>query len=147
MINAIHELCKKYYEPSTYEHCVRVAKYACANTCVEDWDDYSITILEASALLHDIIEDTPFWFSPSIRHKYFEDSVHGDLFDEIRQIVEILTKDADETYGAYCQRIKDSNNEYAYVIKLADMKDHLSLTDTLTPRLAAKYLDGLRYLL
>lgn len=47
------------------------------------------------------------------------------------------------------ENIKENYVTYpeAYWVKLADMKDHLSLTDTLTDKLKEKYLSGMRYLL
>ena len=54
-------------------------------------------------------------------------------------------------YDEYCDIIKLSAKpdwgKCAWFVKLADMKDHLSQVETLTPRLKEKYLSGLRYLL
>lgn len=55
-------------------------------------------------------------------------------------------------YDDYCKKIREAAGEskwgfYAYRVKIADMKDHLSQTETLTEKLKAKYLSALRYLL
>ena len=52
-------------------------------------------------------------------------------------------------YIEYIKRIKkwaDTRQE-AYWVKLADMKDHLAQTETLTDKLKEKYLAALPYLL
>ena len=63
----------------------------------------------------------------------------------------VYTKTDDELYEDYCRRIRNSaDKDYglcAWFVKLADIKDHLSLTKTLTPKPKEKYLSGLRYLL
>lgn len=64
----------------------------------------------------------------------------------------LLTHDKENmSYDEYCKRIKDSVNtpagKLAWFVKIADMKDHLNKTDTLTDKLKEKYLSGLRYLL
>lgn len=47
------------------------------------------------------------------------------------------------------KKIKEEYKNYpeAYWVKLADMKDHLAQTDTLTDKLKDKYLTALPYLL
>ena len=50
-----------------------------------------------------------------------------------------------ETYEEYIAKIPKGS--IAYWVKLADMKDHLTLTDTLTEKLKEKYLRGLAILL
>ena len=70
----------------------------------------------------------------------------SSLPDNFQNALLLLTKPDDLSYDEYCQRFKKYNtNDYlcAYWVKLADIKDHLSLTD----RLKEKYLSGLRYLL
>ena len=53
------------------------------------------------------------------------------------------------TYEEYIQDIKNAYKNYpeVYWVKLADMKDHLTQTGTLTDELKEKYLKALPYLL
>ena len=52
-------------------------------------------------------------------------------------------------YIKYIKKIRDYSDTKpeAYWVKMADMKDHLSQTDTLTDKLKEKYLTALPYLL
>lgn len=84
-------------------------------------------------LLHDLLEDTEFTA---------EDIQQND----IREAVVILTRKADETYFEYIQRIIDSDNKYAYFVKLTDISDHLLQIETLTPSLKDRYEKALRML-
>lgn len=93
------------------------------------------------AILHDLLEDTDLKEEDLLK-----------IFDEnIVNAVKILTKDKEQSYVNYCIEIKNSislsSGQLAYWVKLADMKDHLSKTETLTDKLKAKYLEGLAYLL
>lgn len=76
--------------------------------------------------------------------------------DKLEHALRVATYVSENTFIPYdlrdecCQRFKKYNtNDYlcAYWVKLADMKDYLSLTNTLTDRLKEKYLSRLRYLL
>ena len=65
-------------------------------------------------------------------------------------MLRLITHDKDTVY--YMDYIKNLNNksdEYpeAYWVKLADMKNHLAQTATLTYKLKGKYLEALSYLL
>ena len=85
------------------------------------------------AFLHDLLEDT--------------ELTADDIKDkEVREAVVILTRKADEPYFEYIQRIIDSDNEYAYFVKLADISDHLLQIETLTPSLKDRYEKALRML-
>lgn len=126
-------IAKQYYPQNKLEHALRVATYVSENTFIPyDLRDECVAL----AIMHDLVEDTNF--------KSF------GLPDNFQNALLLLTKPGDLSYDEYCQRFKKySTNDYlcAYWVKLADMKDHLSLTDTLTDRLKEKYLSGLRYLL
>jgi len=63
--------------------------------------------------------------------------------------LEILTKDAESTYEEYIKHIKDDYPYHpeAYWVKLADIKDHLCQTETLTDKLKEKYIAVMPYLL
>ena len=60
-----------------------------------------------------------------------------------------MTKENEQNYVEYIDAIKSSADkcQEAYWVKIADMKDHLSQTDTLTDKLKKKYLAALAHLL
>jgi hypothetical protein len=58
-----------------------------------------------------------------------------------------LTRQKSESYLDYIKRLKKNTSPYPYIIKLADMKDHLNQTDTLTEKLKEKYWNALPELL
>lgn len=132
-VSAALRIAKQYYPQDKLEHALRVATYVSENTFIPyDLRDECVAL----AIMHDLVEDTNFKSS--------------GLPDNFQNALLLLTKPGDLSYDEYCQRFKNySTNDYlcAYWVKLADMKDHLSLTDTLTDRLKEKYLSGLRYLL
>lgn len=127
---------KTYYDEKTYLHASRVAKY------VEDNPLIPITIKErckALAWMHDLVEDTRFTLS-----KVDEDEI-------MKQALSLITKPAGCSYSEYCIKISDNrgtqSGSIAYWVKMADMKDHLNLVETLTEKRKRKYLEGLRWLL
>lgn len=128
------KIAKKYYSQNGLEHALRVAAYVAENDTIPD--EYADECV-ALAIMHDLLEDTNF-------HSY-------GLPENFEKALNVLTKPEDISYDDYCKNIKDTNHlnyrKCAYWVKLADMKDHLSLTDTLTDKLKEKYLSGLRYLL
>lgn len=128
------KLAKKYYDKETLAHARRVLHYV--------MNDRAIPLryigdCRCLAIMHDIVEDTD--YTPVGLPKNFT------------KALDLLTKPKDMSYDDYCKRINDAKNtaygRCAYWVKLADIKDHLSLTSTLTPRLKEKYLSGLKYLL
>lgn len=125
---------RNYYDKKTFDHAVRVMKYVSANSAIPEKYKHDCICL---ALMHDLLEDTE--YDPS------------DLPKNFRKALELLTKPDDMNYNDYCWRLHyytyKNYGKCAWFVKLADMKDHLSLTDTLTPYLKEKYLNGLRYLL
>ena len=127
-------IAKQYYPQDKLEHALRVATYVAENEMIS-WDYADECV--ALAIMHDLLEDTN--YKPM------------GLPENFIKALKILTKAKDVSYDDYCKSIKDTcHTNYrmcAYWVKLADMKDHLSLTDTLTDRLKEKYLSGLRYLL
>ena len=126
-------IAKKHYPQDKLNHAIRVAIYVAENRFIPY---YLRDECVALAIMHDLLEDTE--FNP------------GGLPENFQSALLILTKPSELTYDEYCKRFKQHDtNDYlcAYWVKLADMKDHLSLTDTLTDKLKEKYLSGLRYLL
>ena len=127
-------MAKKYYKPATYDHAIRVANYVAENKIMpeEKMDDCI-----ALAIMHDLLEDTEFDIS-SFPMDY-----------NLKDCLEILTKDAESTYEEYIKHIKDDYPYHpeAYWVKLADIKDHLCQTETLTDKLKEKYIAVMPYLL
>ena len=128
------ELAAKYYDESTYAHAMRVAGYVAQNMTIPyEYRDECVAL----AICHDLIEDT-------------ECSIVG-FPDNFGEALKLLTKPKGEDYVEYCKRLRPVRGTHyqncAYWVKLADMKDHLTLTDTLTDRLKEKYFAGLAVLL
>jgi len=126
-------MAKQYYDLNTYEHVLRVAAYVADNKMIPDnIMDNCISL----AIMHDLVEDTCY--------KKF------NIVPLALQCgIENITKRRYEEYVDYIKRIvrnKDICPE-AYWVKLADMKDHLAQTETLTDKLKEKYLAALPYLL
>lgn len=132
---AVHA-ARAYYDRETFEHANRVANYILENNVIpedirsECW---------AVAMMHDLIEDTD--YEPYELYPDYEDAYKA---------LWLLTNKGMK-YDEYCKKIHDSARtrygQIAWLVKLADIKDHLILKDTLTDRLKEKYLSGLRYLL
>lgn len=127
-------MAKRYYDDKTYNHACRVAQYVAENNLIssEIIDDCI-----ALAYMHDLIEDTDYIDGAS------------DLPTHLYDCLQMLTKLKEEDYITYTKRIRKfaSSNTEAYWVKLADMKDHLAQTETLTDKLRDKYLAALPYLL
>lgn len=126
-------MAAKYYDEKTLNHALRVAIYVSRNELIPDEDMCDCIAL---ALMHDLLENT----------EYEIDNKSSERFNRCLQL---LTKDDSEDYIEYIKRIHDNANQYrpAYWVKIADMKDHLMLKETLTDKLKAKYLGALPYLL
>lgn len=140
-IPIIESIAKRFYDEKTYEHAARVAAFV--------QEDPRIMLHEASF--------RDFCYALAICHDLFEDTnCPRDAFnEELVEGIEILTKKSDESYSEYCKRLSMRDSDYfmrdvelaAWYVKLADMKDHLTQTATLTDKLKAKYLKGMSYLL
>ncbi len=134
MVGYALRMAKKYYDSDTYEHALRVATYVADNDMIPDEDmDNCISL----AIMHDLLEDTKYTTSGSGLSKGFTDCLN------------LLTRPKDKDYVEYIKQIKKNYIDFpeAYWVKLADMKDHLTQTDTLTDKLKEKYLAALPYLL
>lgn len=128
------EIAKRYYNPKTFEHAQRVAEFVMENKLIPK---YLQNDCQCLALMHDLLEDTD--YDPS------------ELPYDFRKALESISKPQNMNYDEYCERIHDGAfsdwGRCVWFVKLADIKDHLSQVDTLTPKLKEKYLSGLRYLL
>lgn len=133
IVDIARDFAKEYYDEKTYDHACRVANYVVAN---KELIDYEMRLeCYALAYLHDLLEDTD--FDIELIRQYSK-----TLANQLELITHDKTKD---TYEEYLLKIP--RGSYAWWVKMADMKDHLMLKDTLTDKLKEKYLGGLRILL
>lgn len=131
------KIAKEYYPKDKYNHAIRVCNYVHEmNVCGIISDEY-VTNCLILAIMHDLLEDT--------------DYTGAELPIYLYSSLNLLTKPKDMNYIDYIKRIKDScctpSGLCAWYVKLADMKDHLAQTETLTDRLKEKYLAAMPYLL
>lgn len=125
-----------YLDTEGFEHACRVALYITDSPMIPQERKEECIAL---AYMHDLLEDTNY----SISQESF-------LSGTLEMSLLLLTKSQqNEPYKEYIQRIRNGAREYpcAYWVKLADIKDHLTLTETLTERRKEKYLGALAILL
>lgn len=139
MITDAIKVARKYYNDRTYYHAMRVMAHVVNDNSIPKEKMERCIVL---AIMHDLQEDTGF--------DYLKDSSE-DLYDSYtEECLKILTRDKENvSYEDYLSNIKSNYNSYpeAYWVKMADMKDHLSETETLTDELKEKYLKALPCLL
>lgn len=132
------KIAKQYYSNRGYNHAKRVADCLNINMIPKGLFNSCYIV----ALLHDLFEDTNITI----------DKV-ADWSDDLFYTVIKLTHDKKNvSYESYCKdlsRNKDRKDSdlCAWFVKLADMKDHLTQTGTLTDELKEKYLKGMAELL
>lgn len=128
------KVVREYYDDATYQHAMRVAAYVTNDNLIPDDKKDNCVVL---AIMHDLLEDTKFNISTFSINYYLKDCL------------QILTKDTEIAYEEYIRNIKDkyTYRPEAYWVKLADIKDHLCQTETLTEKLKEKYLSVIPYLL
>ena len=136
-IAKIIKLCYDNYDEKTMAHVLRVADYAFTSPLTLQ---VFIENLYVVAICHDLLEDT---------NVTLEDikNIIGDKNTKVLDALYLLTKPKDMDYIEYIKKIKQSNNLLAYCVKLADMKDHLTQSETLTEKLKEKYWNAIPYLL
>ena len=128
------KMAKKYYSKEGYDHAIRVMQYVADNEMIPaEYRDDCLVL----AVMHDLIEDTEY--------------LGNALPENTSKALNLLTKPKDEDYTEYIKKIRDTSyinwRMCAWWVKLADMKDHLAQTETLTDKLKEKYLTALPYLL
>lgn len=138
LITKVTELCSNNYDQKTFNHCLRVANYVVNNVCLKNDEEREIAFI--IALCHDLLEDTDVTI---------KDIVIATGYSEgfLSNVLGALTKNKEESYVDYIKRLKSNKSIYPYIIKLADMKDHLSQSETLTDKLKNKYWEAFPYLL
>ena len=135
LIGQAIQTARKYYDENTFYHAMRVAAYVVDDNLMSNSVKDDCIIL---AIMHDLLEDTE-----------YELGEYSFISNYLEECLKLLTRTDDVGYDDYLKNIKENyvSHPEAYWVKLADMKDHLSLTETLTDKLKEKYLSGLRYLL
>jgi hypothetical protein len=83
-------------------------------------DAFDTDVERMVAVLHDVLEDPPLIGEPVTREELLERGCPM----EVVQAVEVLTKRFGEGYPDYIERIRDSGNELAIRVKLADIADN-----------------------
>ena len=128
------KMAKKYYPKDKYDHTIRVMQYVADNEMIPQQYREDCLVL---AVMHDLIEDTEY--------------LGNTLPENTNKALNLLTKPKDKDYIEYIKEIRDTSHinwrMCAWWVKLADMKDHLAQTETLTEKLRDKYLAALPYLL
>ena len=141
MITYAYELAHGYYDDDTLKHACRVAEFIDQNPMIEDYDKEPCI---AIALLHDAFEDT-------ILYGDLCNKLTKPLDESVMKALCALTKPDHLSYVEYIQSLRTVQGEtwrkWAYWVKVADMKDHLTQRDTLTDKLKEKYWEALPYLL
>ena len=127
-------MAKEYYPKDKYDHAMRVMQYVADNEMIPYEYREDCLVL---AVMHDLLEDTEY--------------IASSLPECTRKALILLTKPKDMDYIEYIKEIRNTSyinwRMCAYWVKLADMKDHLAQTETLTEKLRDKYLAALPYLL
>ena len=138
VINTIG-LCQNFYKPEKFQHCLSVARYVYENVCLETEEEKVLGF--CIGLCHDLFEDT------EATAEDICDAITDLTIEWIEDVMTSLTRQQGESYEDYIKRLKECPDKIANVVKLADMKDHLTQTDTLTDKLKEKYWKALPELL
>ena len=140
-------IAQAHLSPEGFTHSLKVAEYALELKAATGHKVKSDSLFIV-AILHDVLEDAPEEQREALRLS-FQEGLPDGCYDAL---VGLTHDKASMDYNTYCESIKrfakrDENGEIAFLVKLADMKDHLSRRETLTDKLKEKYLMGLSYLL
>lgn len=135
-------ICEKFYSEEDFSHCLNVSGYV-LDICYLNDISADEHFIKSVALGHDLLEDTDFR----------ESEDWNKLSKEMQACLVLISKGQDDSYGNYIQRIrelynnKDSLSECVYIVKLADLIDHLMRYKTLTDSLKKRYLKALNIML
>lgn len=132
-LDRLMDLAEKWYSKKKFSHAMRVAGYANAMAIHDDRVDPLDAYVVAIA--HDLIEDT------NCPQEQLAEILGYDLFSSVL----LLTKCDTISYHDYILDIVASDDDVAYLVKKADMKDHLTQVDTLSDKLKEKYLPEIHY--
>ena len=101
-------------------------------------DEVSVCV----ALLHDVIEDTPVTF---------DDLAAQGISEAVIKALRLLTHDDNVPYMEYVQRIKESGNQTAIAVKMADLRHNMDVSrldsvDEKINKLLSKYRKAIEIL-
>lgn len=130
----IFNLSVKYYSKKKINHATRVAEYAAIRAEETRLDSTRAYII---GLAHDLLEDT------ECPEEELIEAIGETNYDS----VVLLTKSNDQEYEDYIRKIVESKDSYAFIVKQADMKDHMTFSNSLTEKLLNKYAPVLHYFL
>lgn len=91
------------------DNAVQILREA-GETSVYDQED-----AVAAAWLHDVIEDHP-EFEPRVREE----------FPQLVESLLLVARDRNDTYAEFIQKIIDSGDETALIVKIADMRSNMN---------------------
>ena len=133
-LTKIFNLSTKYYSKKKIHHAIRVAEYAAIRA-----EEIHLNSIRAYmiGLAHDLLEDT----------ECPEEELLAAIGETNYNSVVLLTKSNDQEYKDYIRKIVESKDNYAFIVKQADMKDHMTLSNNLTEKLLNKYVPVLHYFL
>lgn len=135
-------ICKKFYSKEDFSHCLNVSGYV-LDICYFNNISADDHFIKSVALGHDLLEDTDFR----------ESEDWGKLSKEMQACLVLISKGQNDSYANYIQRIrelynnKDSLSECVYIVKLADLIDHLMRYKTLSNSLKERYFKALDIML
>ena len=129
------ELAEKQYPKNKFIHATRVATYAMEKAMMRR----DVDPIEAYAvgIAHDLLEDT----------KCTQSDLFAIMDKKLVYDVVCLTKAEGTPYEEYIESIVKYGSPLSILVKSADMKDHMTQTETLTDKLKEKYLPNLKYFL
>lgn len=131
----VSKICAEWYDYETIIHCVRVTNNLRNDMLFQFVPEEIQNDLKALAFCHDLLEDT--------------EIANSEDFNRLVELgvsipkLKILTRNKNDSYDKYIQMCLSSPD--TRIVKCADMRDHLSQKDTLTPKLKDKY-DKVAYL-
>lgn len=133
-LTKIFNLSAKYYSRKKIGHATRVAEYAAIRA-----EEIHLNSIRAYmiGLAHDLLEDT----------ECPKEELIAAIGETNYNSVVLLTKSNDQEYEDYIRKIVESKDSYAFIVKQADMKDHMTLSNNLTEKLLNKYVPVLHYFL
>lgn len=130
----IFNLSVKYYSKKKISHATRVAEYAAIKAEEIHLNSTRAYII---GLAHDLLEDT----------ECSEEELTAAIGEINYNSVVLLTKSNNQEYEDYIRKIIESKDSYAFIVKQADIKDHMTLTKSLSEKLLNKYAPVLHYFL
>ena len=131
MINKAKKFAKERLSSDKFEHSLRVMEYTRDTAKIYGISDLNFR-LAIVALLHDVVEDSDTTL----------DEIEKEFSRYTRNCVEVLTHDKENmSYPEYIDLIMNCPLPEAKAVKHADMKDHLTQKETLTPKLKEKYFE------